>query len=140
MKECSPRNVKRRGAGCRFRSDSLYEQINENPASEEHAESGRKKKEKREKKEDARIERKKGTIRLRCFNSLSSDNDLRQPDPRFLHFFHSRRTSVRLCNLVAKRATAKSLIVRVPEGSRRSNFYPLFRLVYPIVIALPVFG
>lgn len=141
VKECSPRNVKRRGAGCRFRSDSLYEQINENPASEEHAEREKKKEKRGEKKEDrARIERKKGTIRLRCFNSLSSDNDLRQPDPRFLHFFHSRRTPARLCNLVAKRATAKSLIVRVPEGSRRSNFYPLFRLVYPIVIALPVFG
>lgn len=49
VKECSPRNVKRRGAGCRFRSDSLYEQINENPASEEHAE-GKKKRKKRGKK------------------------------------------------------------------------------------------
>lgn len=55
VKECSPRNVKRRGAGCRFRSDSLYEQINENPASEEHAEREKKKKKKEGKKR--RIER-----------------------------------------------------------------------------------
>lgn len=84
VKECSPRNVKRRGAGCRFRSDNLYEQINENPPSSEHT--------RREKKRRTRAERKKGTIRLRCFNSLSGDNDLRQVDPRFLHFFRSRQT------------------------------------------------
>lgn len=84
VKECSPRNVKRRGAGCRLRSDNLYEQINENPPSLEHT--------RREKKRRTWAERKKGTIRLRCFNSLSGDNDLRQVDPRFLHFFRSRQT------------------------------------------------
>lgn len=73
-KECPPRNVKRRGGGCQFQSDSLYEQINENPPNLEIGKKGR-----------GRAEERNDSSSL--LHSLSSDNDLRQPDSRFLHFF-----------------------------------------------------